>query len=69
MDLGLDAIPAELRERREWVVWRFERRGGDDTKVLYVARPPLDRGAATGREGVGAHVRLIPPHGGPSWKP
>jgi hypothetical protein len=29
------AIPAELRERSQWVVWRFEERDGKPTKVPY----------------------------------
>lgn len=32
------AIPAELRERRQWVVWRYEERDGKPTKVPYNAR-------------------------------
>lgn len=32
----LNSIPAELRERRQWVVWRYENRGGPKpTKVPY----------------------------------
>lgn len=30
-----DAIPAELRERRQWVVWNYEERDGKQTKVPY----------------------------------
>jgi hypothetical protein len=30
-----EGIPAELRERRQWVVWRGERRDGKRTKVPY----------------------------------
>jgi putative DNA primase/helicase len=44
----MSAIPAELRERPQWVVWRSEKRDGKLTKVPYVARPPQDRGAASG---------------------
>jgi putative DNA primase/helicase len=29
------AIPAELRERPQWIVWRYEDRAGRRTKVLY----------------------------------
>jgi hypothetical protein len=29
-------IPAELRARRQWVLWRFERRRGKITKVPYI---------------------------------
>jgi putative DNA primase/helicase len=41
-----DAIPAELRERPQWVVWRLEQRDGKPTKVPYVARPPLNRASS-----------------------
>jgi putative DNA primase/helicase len=34
---SFDAIPVELRERPQWVVWRLEKRDGDDTKVPYRA--------------------------------
>lgn len=37
----IEAIPPELRERRQWVPWRYERRGGKRTKAPY--------NAATGR--------------------
>lgn len=29
----LDAIPCGLRDRRQWVVWRFQRRGEKQTKI------------------------------------
>lgn len=35
-----DPIPAELKARDQWVVWRQEARGGKPTKVLYQARHP-----------------------------
>lgn len=40
------AIPGEMRERRQWVVWRYERRPGDakPTKVPYQVEHP-SRGA------------------------
>ncbi len=44
-----DAIPTELKERRQWVVWAYEKRDGKQTKVPYVARAPLDR-ASSGRK-------------------
>jgi hypothetical protein len=31
-------IPAELRDRRQWVVWRYEERDGERTKVLCQVR-------------------------------
>lgn len=33
----LDNIPEELRQRRQWVVWRLEERNGKNTKVPYIA--------------------------------
>jgi hypothetical protein len=35
--VNADAIPRELRERKQWVVWKHERRGGKRTKVPYRA--------------------------------
>jgi putative DNA primase/helicase len=48
--VNVSAIPLELRDRPQWVVWRLEKRDGKATKVPYVARPPLNRGAATGTQ-------------------
>lgn len=36
--VAIDAIPAELRERPQWVVWRREPRDGKPTKVPYSAQ-------------------------------
>jgi putative DNA primase/helicase len=33
----LENVPEELRRRRQWVVWKLERRGNDLTKVPYIA--------------------------------
>lgn len=33
--MNVAAIPAELREREQWVVWRLEQRDGKPTKVPY----------------------------------
>ncbi len=33
--MNVDRIPAELRERPQWVVWRLEQRDGKPTKVPY----------------------------------
>jgi putative DNA primase/helicase len=33
----LGNVPEELRRRRQWVVWKLERRGNDLTKVPYIA--------------------------------
>ena len=41
---ALENVPAELRERRQWVCWRYEERGGKRTKVPVSSRTgtPLD---------------------------
>jgi putative DNA primase/helicase len=36
--VNVDAIPQELRDRDQWVLWRFEERGGRRTKVPLAAR-------------------------------
>jgi putative DNA primase/helicase len=41
------AIPADIRERRQWVVWRRERRSGKETKVPYRAAAPAERASTT----------------------
>ena len=41
------AIPEELRERPQWVLWRFEERDGRTTKVPYRPREPFVRGSST----------------------
>lgn len=33
----VENIPDELRRRPQWVVWKYEKRGDDYTKVLYIA--------------------------------
>ncbi len=33
----LDNVPEELRRRPQWVVWKYEERGGKSTKVPYIA--------------------------------
>lgn len=43
-----DAIPVELRERRQWVIWRHEQVDGRETKRPYIARPPQNRGSQAG---------------------
>jgi hypothetical protein len=43
-------IPAELRERRQWVVWRYEERDGKRTKVPYNADGASVRASATDPE-------------------
>ena len=40
---NLDAIPEELRQLPQWVLWRKETRGGKTTKVLYQVRAPSTR--------------------------
>jgi len=40
-------IPNCLRERRQWLRWRYEQRGGKATKVPYVATDPLRPASST----------------------
>jgi putative DNA primase/helicase len=35
--VNLDCLPEELRQRRQWVVWKLEERDGKPTKVPYIA--------------------------------
>ncbi|MCE5239795.1 phage/plasmid primase, P4 family [bacterium] len=35
----LTSIPEALKQRRAWVCWRYETRGGKQTKVPYIAQP------------------------------
>jgi putative DNA primase/helicase len=46
---GLDrfAIPGDLREPAQWVVWRRELRDGNETKVPYRAASPATRASTT----------------------
>ena len=37
MKVNLDCLPEELRQRRQWVVWKLEVRDGKPTKVPYIA--------------------------------
>jgi putative DNA primase/helicase len=41
------AIPSDLRERRQWLVWRHEKRGGKPTKVPYKVSAPSVRASTT----------------------
>ena len=44
--IDVDAIPVELRERAQWVVWKREpRKGGKSTKVPYRAYDPRTKAA------------------------
>ena len=43
----MDAIPIELRERSQWVVWRREQRDGKTTKVLYRAAAAARKASST----------------------
>jgi putative DNA primase/helicase len=36
--VDFENVPAELKNRRQWVVWRYEVRDGKRTKILYNAR-------------------------------
>jgi putative DNA primase/helicase len=37
MKLNPDCLPEELRQRRQWVVWKLEERDGKPTKIPYIA--------------------------------
>ena len=37
MKVNLDCLSEELRQRRQWVVWKLEERDGKPTKVPYIA--------------------------------
>ena len=37
MKVNLDCLPEELRQRRQWVVWKLEERDDKLTKVPYIA--------------------------------
>jgi primase-polymerase (primpol)-like protein len=37
MKVNLDCLPEELRQRRQWVVWKLEERDGKPNKVPYIA--------------------------------
>jgi hypothetical protein len=45
--MSLRAIPAELRERPQWVLWRYEVRDGKPTKAPYQVRHPDRRASST----------------------
>jgi putative DNA primase/helicase len=38
VDIPVDVIPSELRSQPQWVVWQYETRDGERTKVPYQAR-------------------------------
>jgi len=46
--VNTDAIPAGLRQRAQWVLWRHEDRDGRDTKVPYMATDPNRPASSTG---------------------
>lgn len=35
-ECSFEAIPDELRRRRQWIVWKYEKRGDEYTKVPYI---------------------------------
>jgi hypothetical protein len=45
--MTLGPVPAELRGRNQWLVWRFEARDGKLTKVPYCAVDPSRRASST----------------------
>lgn len=47
MQIQPENIPAELREQRQWVIWRYEERDGKRTKVPYQAGQNGARASST----------------------
>ena len=43
---GIEFIPTELRERNQWVLWKYELRGDVWTKIPYQARRPRSKAKA-----------------------
>jgi len=61
---GLSSVPAELRKRDQWVLWKFEARDGKPSKVPYSANgqraSTADRSTWAGFEKVVAQYRQDP---------
>lgn len=47
MDAQFHAIPAELRSRPQWVIWRCQERDGKPTKIPYQAANPSRKASST----------------------
>jgi putative DNA primase/helicase len=47
VDIPYEAVPAELRLRAQWVVWRTEQRDGEATKVPYRPAQPERRASSS----------------------
>lgn len=61
MTAGFENVPAELRERDQWVCWRYEERGGKPTKVPVSPRTgtPIDHLDPDNRRGFEEAVRFL----------
>ena len=59
MPCETDAIPAELRERDQWVVWRRETVDGKPTKVPYQARACTQRASSTNPATWSTHAAAV----------
>jgi len=57
--VSFDAIPAELRSLRQWVIWRREQRDGKATKVPWCASDPTRRASTTDPETWGALTEAL----------
>jgi putative DNA primase/helicase len=55
----IGVVPAELRARRQWVLWRVERRDGKPTKVPYRPGSPHRRASATDSESWGTLAEAV----------
>jgi NADP-dependent 3-hydroxy acid dehydrogenase YdfG len=75
--MSYDAIPAELRKRRQWVIWREEQRDGKRTKVPYRPANPSVKASSTNQlaqsivwaisqpSGVDINTMIVRPTGSP----
>ncbi len=57
--MNADAIPIELRERPQWVVWKVERRSGKPTKVPYRVFDPRTKAEVDNPRTWGTFERAI----------
>jgi hypothetical protein len=54
-----DAIPRELRDRARWIIWRFEVREGQRTKVPYRAADPTRKASVTDPDSWGSFEQAV----------
>lgn len=59
MTINAESIPSELRERPQWVIWKFEQRAGRPTKVPYCAASPAARASVSDPATWGTFVEAL----------